>query len=72
MSQSFAAIYAVPFAFDQFTIFTNSFEKSISNDLIANKSNIYANVKTLVFKKMFLKSNESFKKVELVNLFINR
>ncbi len=70
-----AALYSLPFPFDQLTIFTRSFDKSITTflDDKSNNSNIniYENVKTLTFEQNYMKPDENFKKTEVVNLVIN-
>ena len=71
----FAALYSIPFTFDQFTICTDSFNKSIStllnNNNINSNGNIYANLKTLIIEKGDIKPNENLNKSEIINLIIH-
>ncbi len=73
--QPLVAIYTVPFNFDQYTVFTNSFERSIStyliNDNNPSSNNIYENVKTLIFEANSPKPDKNFNRTNVVNLIIN-
>ena len=70
-----SALYSLLFSFNQFTISTNSFNKSLSNILNNNNNSSYKNIcvngRTLVFEDNPAKSDENFDRTKIVNLVIN-
>jgi hypothetical protein len=69
-----AILYSLPFAFDRFSIHTDSFDQSVSTSLNSHNknsnSNIYTNVKTLVFEQHCPNLHENFKRNNINNLII--
>jgi hypothetical protein len=69
-----AVLYTIPFAFDRFTIFTNSFNENLirySTDKNNHLNrNIYSNVKTLV-GELCLKSEQHFDGINILDLIRN-
>ncbi|CAF1374943.1 unnamed protein product [Rotaria sordida] len=62
--------YTLPYPMETLTIYKNSFKKIISNLSINNHSNIYANIKTLIFEN-YITPNHNFNKTKIINLVIN-
>ena len=68
-----AVLYSLPYTFDQFTIVTDCFDKSLStlptNDKNKLNRNMYQNVKTLIFRNDLL-PDENFNRIQIINLYM--